>query len=238
MKEKGKQKSLPQSGRDMQEVIQSEKLGAVARLSETISHKINNHLTYVLNYLFILKSSFTDQKLHSLVLKVEEGLNRTRDILHNLVDSSKYSWETHEDIELEKELKIIIDKFLHVAREKGISLEAAFKGSNAIRANRRGLNIVMANVLQNAFESGAGVIKITSFRKKGTVSITVSDNGCGINREHLELVFEPFFTTKTEHKGLGLYSSYNLVRSFGGSITCSSIPGKETLIVMAIPVTR
>ena len=69
------------------------------------------------------------------------------------------------------------------------------------------------------------------------LSVSVSDTGVGMTKEALDHLFEPFFTTKPIGKGtgLGLAMVYGLTRQCGGSVTCSSQPGRGTVVTMLFP---
>jgi len=71
------------------------------------------------------------------------------------------------------------------------------------------------------------------------VSITISDDGCGIAEANLKQVFEPFFSTKTVEggTGLGLSITYGLVRELGGSIDVKSKVNKGTDFTIVLPLT-
>lgn len=67
------------------------------------------------------------------------------------------------------------------------------------------------------------------------VLITISDNGCGIATEHLPRVFDPFFTTKKNGSGLGLSSSYTIMRKHQGHIQLVSEPNIGTTVYIYLP---
>lgn len=71
----------------------------------------------------------------------------------------------------------------------------------------------------------------TSFEKAARrVVVKVSDTGSGIPESDLDHIYEPFFTTKPEGEGtgLGLFVSYGIINSFGGSIHCESRVAEQT----------
>lgn len=90
---------------------------------------------------------------------------------------------------------------------------------------------LVINLVKNAAEALSNtpdpLISI-AFRslKNGETMITVTDNGPGIPEAILEDIFVPFFTTKANGTGIGLSHSRQIIRAHGGTISCSSRPGK------------
>jgi two-component system, NtrC family, nitrogen regulation sensor histidine kinase NtrY len=90
---------------------------------------------------------------------------------------------------------------------------------------------VVINLVKNAAEALADttdpLIEISGRQLSNSqTEITVSDNGPGIPDEIIEEIFVPFFTTKATGTGIGLSYSRQLMRAHGGTINCSSHPGK------------
>jgi two-component system, NtrC family, sensor kinase len=72
------------------------------------------------------------------------------------------------------------------------------------------------------------------------ITIEVSDNGCGIDKEAQLKIFDPFFTTKSqaEGTGLGLYVSHSLAERLNGRIEVESEPDKGSLFRLILPVEK
>lgn len=101
---------------------------------------------------------------------------------------------------------------------------------------------VLVNLLSNAHdavrEQGGGSVSVAARRiEHGRVEITVADDGPGIDEEIRGRLFEPFATTKPpgEGTGLGLYTSYMLVRAMRGSLELSRRPSGGTLARVELP---
>src|SRR5690606_30118227 len=67
------------------------------------------------------------------------------------------------------------------------------------------------------------------------VQITFLDHGIGIPQENIEKIFDPYFTTKSTGSGLGLATSYSIVRNHGGVLSVKSEPGKGSAFSMFLP---
>jgi len=80
-------------------------------------------------------------------------------------------------------------------------------------------------------------IKIASGREGQKICIHVTDNGSGIEAEHMEHITAPFFTTKEPGKGtgLGLAISYGIMKEHKGEIIFSSAPGTGTTVTLKLP---
>jgi PAS domain S-box-containing protein len=105
---------------------------------------------------------------------------------------------------------------------------------------------VFMNLLVNAYqsiesvvgESGEmGTILLRTCHRDDGIVIEVSDTGMGIPRSHIDRIFDPFFTTKKvgSGTGLGLSTSFGIVKRHGGSMTVASEPGRMTTFSVFLP---
>lgn len=212
---------------------QAERLESVSRLAAALSHKLNNSLTYVLNYIFIVKSSSKDEKLVPLIQKMEQGIDRAKSLLHELVDSSAPLSEPLEKVDLqvctEQELS-----YLAKTGDKGVQLKTSFQGDSGVYASKSGILRALMILIENAMEAGATKIHIDCVNSGSEVILKVIDNGAGIPPEAAPYIFEPFYTTKPQAQGFGLYLAYHIVKYMCGRISLDAKSGAGTTFVVAL----
>lgn len=112
-----------------------------------------------------------------------------------------------------------------------------------VRGDAGRLSQVFINLLVNAAQaigeqpSRRGEVTISSERQGDSILVRVSDNGPGIQPEHLPRIFETFFTTKgpTSGTGLGLSISREIIRSHGGEMRVESVPGQGATFTVKLP---
>ena len=108
------------------------------------------------------------------------------------------------------------------------------------------LKQVFMNLLVNAYQSieekiaggeGTGLIRIESSRRDEGIEVSISDTGVGIRDEDLPRIFDPFFTTKEvgEGMGLGLSTSYGIVKRHGGEMCVESVSGEGATFTLRLP---
>jgi two-component system NtrC family sensor kinase len=93
----------------------------------------------------------------------------------------------------------------------------------------------MTNAL-HAVDKG-GSIRVTAAATEERLTISITDDGCGIAPENMDKIFNPFFTTKPtgQGTGLGLSLCHNLVQGMGGDIVVESEPGHGATFTVRLP---
>jgi anti-sigma regulatory factor (Ser/Thr protein kinase) len=95
------------------------------------------------------------------------------------------------------------------------------------------LSLNILDVAGNSVRAKASLIEISVIidRQKDTLTIQISDNGCGMDDEQLKRASDPFFTTRTvRNVGLGLPFMKQAAEGTGGSFEIDSEPGKGTIV--------
>jgi two-component system NtrC family sensor kinase len=238
------------------ETARSEKLASVGLLAAGIAHELNNPLTGVLTFSYLVRKNLPDDSrdAEDLDLVIRET-KRCAAIIRRLLDFSreKKPEKTFSNLnELIAEIMQLTEQSAQVNDIQIITdideqLPEIWMDENLIKQ-------VIMNMLVNAQHAikGEGSITIkTRFRAAGDcpesitepenmAEITITDSGCGIPSEDLQRIFDPFFTTKGVGKGtgLGLSVSHGTIKAHGGAIEVESIVGKGTEFRIYLPVGR
>ena len=140
-------------------------------------------------------------------------------------------------------LREVIESFKPLAQANGILLEASLNAEGLYHGDENRIKQLIVILLDNALKYTPSGGQITlSLQNWGTlVEITVSDNGEGIEQEHLAKIFERFYrvdqarSQQKEGTGLGLAIADWIIKSHRGRIKVTSSPGKGTTFVVSLP---
>ncbi|MDR1080110.1 MAG: PAS domain-containing protein [Deltaproteobacteria bacterium] len=123
------------------------------------------------------------------------------------------------------------------------SIEISREDVPPVWFDRGQLTQVVWNLLQNAIEAAdpaRGVkIEVEIARAEasdGCARLTIRDYGRGISAEHVKHIFEPFYTTKANGTGLGLATSWAILKKGAGNISVRSVPGQQTIFTLTLPL--
>jgi two-component system sensor histidine kinase HydH len=126
------------------------------------------------------------------------------------------------------------------ARSKGIEVEADIPHDLPyVHMDGDRINQVLLNLYLNGLQAmdGGGVlqVKVSRDEARKLTTITVSDNGQGIEPADQERVFDPYFTTKPDGTGLGLAIVHKILDAHGGNIKVRSQRGAGTTVIVSLP---
>jgi signal transduction histidine kinase len=232
------------------QLVHSEKLASLGRMSAGIIHEINNPLNFAKTGLFTLKrvagSLEQQEKLEFLdVLRdIEGGINRIIHIVSDLRTFTRPDVTAFEMVPVVKVIDSALRFLSHEWREK-VQIEKEIPEGQTIWANRNQATQVIINLLQNSLDSlknkefaGTGpTIWLRSLEVDGECVITVRDNGEGIPPENLSKIFDPFFTTKDVGAGMGLGLSicYRIMEQHRARIDVRSEWGQYSEFILSFP---
>jgi PAS domain S-box-containing protein len=230
---------------NMEKVIsRAEKINSLGILTAGIAHEINNPLTGIANAIHIIKRDSIEpekkEELLELILSNIKRISRIIDDLRVFSRQERYEPNYFEIVPLIEETL----KLLRYQRDNElINIEFVTNELKpGLSGNRNQFQQLMLNLLLNASQAidGKGTIKVEILPTPGStssVTLKVSDTGCGISSDQIDQIFDPFFTTKRDWRGtgLGLAVSYRIVQLLKGSISVNSTVGKGTTFTLVLP---
>ena len=239
------------------QLFQARKMEAVGRLAGGIAHEFNNLMTVIIANAHLAKTKVPPESpvrddLEEISLSGERAAELTRQLLA----FARKQMILPEVLDLNR----AVDGFLPlIQRIIGEEIELGWKPGASlppVRLDPDQLDQLLVNLCRNAKEAiggRPGAITIATAtatldhaycdEHPGAVPgdylvLTVKDNGCGMDPETQRRIFEPFFTTKEfgQATGLGLATTYGIVKQNQGYIEVVSSPGQGSEIKVHLPV--
>lgn len=234
-----------------QQLIHAQKMESIGLLAAGLAHEVGNPLASISSLVQVIqrtnKDEFTNQKLEL----IKSQINRISKIIRDLVNFSRQSTYELQSTEINKVLKSAIEIARVSKKAKGINfIEEYDPNIPVLYLVPDQLQQVFINILINAidalcidadrmiyFNSNPKIISKT-FKDTNKVLISITDNGIGIPDSAMDKIFDPFYTTKKvgEGTGLGLWVSYNIIKSFQGEIQVNSTEGEGTTFTIVLPI--
>jgi two-component system NtrC family sensor kinase len=228
--------------RTQEQLLQSEKLAAMGRLTSQIAHELNNPLYGIMNTLELLKTEVSPQSKRRKILEMALSETvRLSDLLRKMLSFSKPDQEKRQPVDINTVIDEILLLHEKQLRENDIKIASTFSEEiGRVNASKNQLRQVFLNIVANARDAMAngGTLTVTTGGDGENVVIEITDTGTGIKEEHLDKIFDSFFTTKGEVKGVGLGLSvcYGFIKDHGGDIVVKSQEDTGTTFVITLPV--
>ena len=241
------------------QLCRSQKMEAFGQLAGGVAHDFNNFLTTILGYSDLLIDELSVKgHIAKHICEIRNAAKRASALTSQLLAFSRKQPLEARVVEVNSLLGNMERTLLRLLGEN-ISVECHLHRSAApahIRVDPNHLTQIILNLAVNARDAmpkggrltlGTGTVRVnadtslpgcTEKLPPGDYAlISVTDNGVGMSEEVKAHLFEPFFTTKHDHHGtgLGLATSYGIVRQSGGYICVESDLGKGTMITIYFP---
>jgi PAS domain S-box-containing protein len=221
-------------------VMNNEKLATVGTLAAGIAHEIRNPLTSVRGFIQLLEPELANSPKKEYLEIMLGELDRVNSFITNFLNSTKPSLPKRSlaDITaLLTEVQLLTES---EALLREIDLSFSYPAQlPCLHIDKDQIKQVILNILKNAFDAVGPQGKIeVSIQRQSTlsgISLSIKDNGKGMDQQTLSRIFDPFFTTKKSGTGLGMSVTYQIVRNHGGDINISSIPGMGSTFIVNLP---
>lgn len=206
-------------------------------------NKLEEYFTEVEALKEKIEFSFLIKEIFSLLKGIEEGANRSSEIIKGLRSFSRLDdemcqfYDIHEGID--SSLVLLQNKI-----KDQINVRKDYGDFDGLECFPSKLNQVIMNILTNSIQAmdgdGEGELFIQTVSSAIGIKIIIKDNGKGMTAEVKEHIFDPFFTTKDvgQGTGLGLAISYGIIEKHNGNIDVISEPGKGTEFILSLPRTQ
>ena len=239
------------------QMVRSQKMEAFGQLAGGVAHDFNNVLTTILGYSDLILATSSKGPVARHVTEIRGAAGRAAALTGQLLDFSRKQPLDSRVLEVNAFVTNLERSILPLLGEN-ISVECdlhAFKKGRYIKVDPEQMKQIILNLSVNARDAmpNGGRLKIATgtlrihdeipaanseeLRPGEYVTISLNDNGIGMSDHIKAHLFEPFFSTKEgEHRsGLGLATSYGIVRQSGGRIGVKSELGGGTTVTISLP---
>ncbi|PKN64946.1 MAG: hypothetical protein CVU57_12530 [Deltaproteobacteria bacterium HGW-Deltaproteobacteria-15] len=230
------------------ELVRSEKLISLGRLSAGVAHEIRNPLNAMKGAVVHMQRRRADDPLiQEYTQLVSEEIDRLNRFVTEFLYFAKQAQPVLMPTDINRLILSIQNLFGGHAREKGIHFKNQLAdGLPLLKVDPQQIEQVLLNILINAVDAMPSGGRLTTssspFRSlddkesEDRVRIIVEDTGIGIPAENLHSIFDPFFSTKDTGTGLGLPLSLGIIEAHGGVLQVQSKPGRGTAVIIELPM--
>jgi len=228
--------------RTQEQLLHSEKLAAMGRLTSQIAHELNNPLFGIMNTLELMKTEIPPENKRRKLLDMSLAeIERLADMLKKMLSFSKPEQEVKKSVNLNTILDEVLMLHAKQLQENDVKIKTNFfEALDAVYASTNQLRQVFLNMISNARDAmpDGGTLSVSTANVNGFSHVLFSDTGVGISEENIGRIFDSFFTTKDSVKGVGLGLSvcYGFIKDHGGDITVESSKGEGTTFTISLPV--
>ncbi|MHB1184924.1 MAG: PAS domain S-box protein [Desulfobulbia bacterium] len=238
-----------------EQLRQSQKMEAVGTLAGGVAHDFNNMLMVIIGHAELaLRQIAPDQPLFANLQEIRKAAGRSADLTRQLLTFARKQTVVPKVLDLNetvegmlKMLRRLIGENINLAWQPGAEIWP-------VKVDPSQIDQILANLCVNARDAIAGVGKVTIETRNTIIDeiycadhpeavpgeyimLTVSDDGCGMDKQTLDKIFEPFFTTKEMGKGtgLGLATVYGIAKQNNGFVNVYSEPGQGSTFNIYLP---
>ena len=232
----------------------ADRLSMLGTLAAGLAHEIKNPLGGIKGAAQLLAMELAEESslLEYTQIMIKE-VERINFIIEELMDLGNPRAPEISDVDLTKVLDDIILLQREAARGKSIKFILKLDPSiPPIKGDEGFLTRLFLNLIKNAREAIAhdGEVLVETRvssnyhmtspgrRSSQMVDITITDTGCGIEKEEMERIFTPYFTTKIKGSGLGLAISQKIIEDHHGLLKIESSLGVGTTVIVSLPLRR
>jgi PAS domain S-box-containing protein len=234
-----------------QDLLRTQKLESLGVLAGGIAHDFNNLLTAIsTNISMALMYGDLDEDIRDMLGDAEKASSRAKNLTQQLLAFAKGGTPVKKTVSIRRLLDDTVDFALSGSNVRSVC--SVPEDLWNVSADEGQIGQVVQNLVINADQAmpGGGEINVSAENvlvegeellplKRGRYAkISVTDQGIGISKKHLNRVFDPFFTTKQKGSGLGLTTCFTIVQNHGGHIRVHSEVDVGTRVDVFLPASE
>ena len=223
-----------------QELIQAEKMSSLGVVISGIAHEIRNPLQVILA---LSDSIVDDDDLPRIQKDAQEIIDASNRISEIVSDLSTHARDARTLGQSTINLNDVIDKAMEISKHtrnlRLVKVVKDYAKSPIVIGSTSELTQIITNFVNNGVDAmdAKGELRLSTSSTKKTHTISVTDNGSGMDEATQKKIFDPFFTTKDPGKGtgLGLHVVRKIVEKHGAKLDLKSELGKGTTFTVIFP---
>ncbi|MBU1863377.1 MAG: hypothetical protein KKH94_06940 [Candidatus Omnitrophica bacterium] len=246
-------KRTMQLERAHKELIETEKLATLGKLTATVSHELRNPLGTIRSSIYSIGKRLAGkmEDVNRNIERAERNIERCDLIIDELLEYTKTKDLDLDSTNLDQWLSELLEE-LRIPAE--INFSSQFASNVTLNFDRERMRRCIINCINNASESlrmtpapegkvnaataHDKAITVKTITHNDRVEIKITDNGPGISKEKIDKIFEPLFSTKSFGVGLGLSIVKQIMERHGGGIRIDSLINKYTTATLWLPLPK
>ncbi|RLQ90619.1 ATP-binding protein [Falsibacillus albus] len=231
-------RDITESRKSEELMITSEKMSVIGQLAAAVAHEIRNPLTSLKGFVQLLSQKKTsDYQYLDIMMSEIERINLISSEMLILGKNQEVKFTKTDPMEVLNQVMVLMEA---EANMQGVELvlnnhleEVVF-----IMADQNQLKQVFINIIKNSLEAVKieGEVEINVERNSAEVTISIVDNGIGIEKARMSTLGEPFYSTKEKGTGLGLAVCFKIIERHQGNIHIESEKGAGTKVTVVLPI--
>lgn len=219
------------------ELRRQERLATLGKLAGSVAHEMRTPLTVMQNSV-----AYLEMTLPKDTPAVKEVLAEATRAIANCDHIIKEMLDYVREVPPSRSVFLLAAAAGNALKQVQVPAAVKVRGleqlaASQVHGNEDQVTRILINLFQNAFQAmpDGGMLALQVETGADGICLAVSDTGCGIPAEHLDLIFEPLFSTKVRGIGLGLAIAHRYAELNGGSLTVESEVGRGTTFRLVLP---
>jgi PAS domain S-box-containing protein len=224
------------------DLVLSEKMATLGKLTATVSHELRNPLGTIRSSVFSIGKRLKgqDEKVIAALDRAERNIRRCDLIIDELLNYSRIQELKLESVVLDAWIREVLDE---IKPPSEIFIKTELGAGVIIDIDQERFRRCIINILTNAYqaikEKGSdepGYVTVNTRKENNVMVLEISDNGVGFDMDIKNKLFEPLFSTKAFGVGLGIPITKQIIEQHGFKMDMRGEPGKGASVIITIPV--